>query len=426
MGICASFLNNNNKSSEQTCEKNEGMFIEENNPQQNVETQNSSNDIQAQGENRQNCIQPNPQQQNNHQQNCYQQNNEQKKQQNIEGMEENGEIGEKEQNEENQKKLENGEKEKKEEKGENEKKKEKGEIGKKEQKEEEKNEEKEKKKEKENEGKKEEGKEVKEEEKEEKEKKEKKEEKEEEKEKEEKEEEKEEKFIIEKDFDYSLLDKLLEKADKNKENIILLTTGSYNPIHRMHLEILNIATNFILSLNDYNVLCGFISPSADCYVKHKKPPLIPFDYRCKIIKTAIDEYYLENNKNENDHIKIFLHTWEGSHDYFIDFPYVIEEIQNRLLEKNITLIYVCGLDLFINCRYYFSQNVIAVDRKPYKNKYKDIPGKFIYIIKDEKTEPYSSTFIRDCFVKKDYQSIEKVTFPKVAKMIIEFYKDNFK
>ena len=417
MGICASFLNNNNKSSEHTCEKNEGMFIEENNPQQNVETQNSSNDIQAQGENRQNCIQPNPQQQNNHQQNCYQQNNEQKKQQNIEGMEENGEIGEKEQNEENQKKLENGEKENKEEKGENEKKKEKGEIGKKEQKEEEKNEEKEKKKEKENEGKKEEGKEVKEEEKEEKEKKEK---------KEEKEEEKEEKFIIEKDFDYSLLDKLLEKADKNKENIILLTTGSYNPIHRMHLEILNIATNFILSLNDYNVLCGFISPSADCYVKHKKPPLIPFDYRCKIIKTAIDEYDLENNKNENDHIKIFLHTWEGSHDYFIDFPYVIEEIQNRLLEKNITLIYVCGLDLFINCRYYFSQNVIAVDRKPYKNKYKDIPGKFIYIIKDEKTEPYSSTFIRDCFVIKDYQSIEKVTFPKVAKMIIEFYKDNFK
>ena len=379
MGICSTLLNNN-KPSEKRDENNDEMTIEENNQQQIINTQdNSTNDIQPQEDNPQN-LQSNTQQQNNQQQNYYQQDIQQKIQKNIKVTEENG------------KKLENEDVEKgeKEEKGENDLKKEKGEIGKKEEK---KHEEKENNKEKENEGKKEEEKE-------------------------------EENFIIQKDFDYSLLDKLLEKADKNKKNIILLTTGSYNPIHRMHLEILNIAANFILSLNKYNVLCGFISPSADCYVKHKKPPLISFDLRCKLVKTAIDEYDLENNKNE--HLKIFLHTWEGSHDYFIDFPYVIEEIQNRLLEKNITLIYVCGLDLFINCRYYFSQNVIAVDRKPYKNKYKDIPGKFIYIIKDEKTEPYSSTFIRDCFVKKDYQSIEKVTFPKVAKMIIEFYKDNFK
>ena len=193
----------------------------------------------------------------------------------------------------------------------------------------------------------------------------------------------------------------------------------------MHLEILNIAANFILSLKKYNVLCGFISPSADCYVKHKMPPLIPFSLRCKMVKSAINEYNLEN-KNENENLKIFRHTWEGSHDYFIDFPDVIKEIQSKLLEKKIKLVYVCGLDLFINCRYYFSKNVIAVDRKPYINKYESIPKKFIYVIKDEKTEPYSSTFIKDCFVKNDFKSIEKVTFPEVAKMIIEFYKENFK
>ena len=240
----------------------------------------------------------------------------------------------------------------------------------------------------------------------------------------------EEEEIIEKDFNYSKLVNLLDKIDKKKENIILLTTGSFNPIHRMHLEILNIAANFLLLHKKYNVLCGFISPSADCYVKSKKPPLIPFDLRCKMIKTAINEYNLEYNKIENkkENLKIFLHPWEGSQDKFIDFPYVIKEIQSRISKYNIKLVYVCGLDLFINCRNYFSKNVIAVDRKPYQNnkKYKSIPGKLIYIIKDDKTEPYSSTYIKECFAKNDYKSIEKVTFPKVAKMIIDFYEKNFK
>ena len=53
------------------------------------------------------------------------------------------------------------------------------------------------------------------------------------------------KMPINNDFDYSIIENLLKDADEKKENIILLTTGSFNPIHRMHLEILNIAYNFL-------------------------------------------------------------------------------------------------------------------------------------------------------------------------------------
>lgn len=225
------------------------------------------------------------------------------------------------------------------------------------------------------------------------------------------------------DFKYEYIMQIYKtkQLDCKKEDVILLTTGSFNPIHRMHIEILNIASRFLSNKNKYNIICGLISPSADCYVRHKKPPLIPFELRCDIIKCALNEY----NEENKDTIPIFLHKWEGTHNFFIDFPDVIKEIQERLLPYNTRLIYVCGMDLFLNCAHYLGKNVIAVDRKPYKNKkFKTNEKDHIYIIKDEKTEPYSSTFIRDSFINGDYENIKKVTFPKTSKKIIKFYQNN--
>ena len=154
----------------------------------------------------------------------------------------------------------------------------------------------------------------------------------------------------------------------SKENIILLTTGAFNPIHRMHLEILNIAYKHLIS-KKHNVLCALISPSADCYVKHKRKPFIPFEKRCEIIDESINDFYTENKNKENNMVKIYLNTWEGSHSYFIDFPDVINEIQTHLnylyKETKIKLVYVCGMDHYTKCYYCFDKNVIAVDRKPF-------------------------------------------------------------
>ena len=197
----------------------------------------------------------------------------------------------------------------------------------------------------------------------------------------------------------------------------------------MHIEILNIAYKYLLKLNKYNIICGFISLSADCYIINKKPPLIPYNLRCEMIEKGIEEYNNENKDKNN--LEIFIDKWEGTHDYCIDFPDVIEEIQKQL--KNyfkkikIKLVYVCGMDLFLKCYYSLTKNVIAIDRKPYKNKkFKSIPKNLVYLIEDDKSEPFSSTDIREAYKKGDIETIKTITFPEVAEMIIEFYDEYFK
>ena len=135
-----------------------------------------------------------------------------------------------------------------------------------------------------------------------------------------------------------------------------------------------------------------------------------------MIKTSIEEY-----KSEND-LKIFLYIWEGSKNYFKDFPDVIEEIQNQLRKYKIKLIYVCGLDLFTKCRSAFYENVIAVYREPYKKAPpNNIENRNIYVVKDEKTEPLSSTDIRMSYQNNEEENIRKKSFSKVAEMLINFY-----
>ena len=229
-------------------------------------------------------------------------------------------------------------------------------------------------------------------------------------------------------FDYRELKQYLNNLDSKKKNIILLSTGSYNPVHRMHIQIFNTAYN---QLKDkFNVICCFISPSADCYVASKGNILIPFEQRCEMVYEAIAYYTTREIYDPN--FRIFLHEWEGSHYYFIDFPEVINEIQYKInkyyQQYKIRVLYLCGMDHYLKCRYALRQNVVVIDRKPYKNTRNETNKKSnVFILEDEKSEPFSSTEIRDSFFQTgNLKEIEKITFPNVAKMVIDFYKKEAK
>jgi hypothetical protein len=60
----------------------------------------------------------------------------------------------------------------------------------------------------------------------------------------------------------------LKNSADDGVKVVLVSTGSFNPAHRMHIEIFEYACQYIKKQN-FELLCGIITPSSDEYVKMK-------------------------------------------------------------------------------------------------------------------------------------------------------------
>ena len=77
-----------------------------------------------------------------------------------------------------------------------------------------------------------------------------------------------------------------------KLKVVLLITGSMCPVHRMHLNALKTAGDYLEKHYGYHILGGFISPSNDKYVRKKlKEKAIPFVDRAKMCHLAVKELH---------------------------------------------------------------------------------------------------------------------------------------
>ena len=154
--------------------------------------------------------------------------------------------------------------------------------------------------------------------------------------------------------------KWISTPDSNRNPpAVLLSTGSYNPIHAMHLNLLYKAVGHVEHCLGYCVLGAFISPSHHTWLESKFPidDILHSEDRIHACEIA--------TKSSN---LIRTSSWEARQDDFVSFPRVISHINavaNHILsslhaDTTATVFYVCGLDHAQRC------NLLTPDPLPYR------------------------------------------------------------
>jgi len=198
---------------------------------------------------------------------------------------------------------------------------------------------------------------------------------------------------------------------KQREKVWLLTTGSFCPIHKDHIEMMISVKNFLESSVNYDVIGGYISPTHDCYVSSKMIyrgfPNISAKHRLKMIELLLSEY-TEKWIQASD--------WEMTRDRFYDFPEVYSHFQKEFLKQNIKLIYVCGADHAINCGLLSTQSMhVTVVQRGSKPLYSGSPS--VMIVSSSLSDK-SSTEVRKLMTERKYNELCEMVGPSVKDYII--------
>jgi nicotinic acid mononucleotide adenylyltransferase len=139
-------------------------------------------------------------------------------------------------------------------------------------------------------------------------------------------------------------------VETQKKGVLLITTGSYNPVHKTHLILtktamdqLNADPSFVSAHGP--VLAAVMSPSHDKYVftsSKSDPAQTPATHRLQMIRLGLQDLKFDN---------VFVDRWEMDQNDFVDFPdtarhyFQVWDSYNSLLGSEITVMYLCGSDL---------------------------------------------------------------------------------
>jgi nicotinamide mononucleotide adenylyltransferase len=90
--------------------------------------------------------------------------------------------------------------------------------------------------------------------------------------------------------DLSIISSNLNSSKSNQENVVLIQTGSVNPIHRSHISNMIKTKQYLENVHNLNVIGGYISPSHDEYVESKLGnQFISSQHRINMCLKAIQE-----------------------------------------------------------------------------------------------------------------------------------------
>lgn len=100
---------------------------------------------------------------------------------------------------------------------------------------------------------------------------------------------------------FDILSNILKERHpvEGRQRVILISTGSFCPIHKGHLKLLDIAASFLSKEHKIDTLLGIISPKSDLFVSLKYGPS---RYDLKIVVKCQD-LLVKNTIYKNQKIK---------------------------------------------------------------------------------------------------------------------------
>lgn len=206
---------------------------------------------------------------------------------------------------------------------------------------------------------------------------------------------------------------------KGRRRAILLSTGSFCPVHKGHLQNIDLAAKFLAEKHNVDSLVAYVSPSCDSYVSHKLgDECIPFEHRFQMVKLACDEHNSQKNV-----LKIIPDSWEGNQPNFVPFPSVLDHfyhiIHREFPGQHLMVLYIAGADHFNRCSLYKKRYYVGISRIGYQIKGDTNAERHTYICKDEKYSKYfsdiSSTMMRNA--RAQGESFDHLTFAPVAEYL---------
>lgn len=129
-----------------------------------------------------------------------------------------------------------------------------------------------------------------------------------------------------------------------RTQVILVGSGAYNPIHKLHLRMFYIARKYLEEHTEFDVLGGLISPHHATEVRSRcrqRPrEIIPPRHRLAMARLAV-----------GDSNWLTVDPWEITRRRTMDYLSVLEHVQQLFetcfAELPVKLIYLCGSDVLM-------------------------------------------------------------------------------
>jgi nicotinic acid mononucleotide adenylyltransferase len=138
--------------------------------------------------------------------------------------------------------------------------------------------------------------------------------------------------------------KLCATVDPMKVPVVLVTTGSFSPVHNSHTGMFTAAKKFLETQTHrkrgkpFQVVGGYISPKNDEYTRRKYGlDWIPIQHRLKMLDLALEDFDW-----------VMASSWECTRERAHSRNTVMRHIQKRLRKyyhPEVEVFYLCGADL---------------------------------------------------------------------------------